>query len=73
MTTATKTQQHIQDILLLCDLHDIEIVSYGLAPNPNGFCYERGEATTNEACQWINDVLDSLNKEEIKELRGAAF
>jgi hypothetical protein len=26
--------------------YDIEIVTYGLAPNPNGFCFECGDLDT---------------------------
>ena len=53
----------------------IELVSFGLAPNPNGFCYEilkdgliRSERVKMKS---LNRELDSLNKaqqEVIKEL-----
>lgn len=61
---------HVADF---CNLHDIVIVSYGLAPNPNGFCYEMGDSTCAAACDVLEDMLDSLNSRDEAELRKLVF
>lgn len=51
----------------------IEIVSYGLAPNPNGFCYEadRGHEEYSQADErLLNHILDTLTRSEERDLRG---
>lgn len=54
--------------------YNFEIVSYGLAPNPNGFCYEdHNSKRNNNARKVFNDLLNSLNKEETLELRKYIF
>jgi len=52
---------------------DIELVSFGLAPNPNGFCYEvHNESLFNtKELEALDDALNYLTGEEedtIKEL-----
>jgi len=52
---------------------DIELVSFGLAPNPNGFCYEvHNESLFNtKELKALDDALNYLTGEEedtIKEL-----
>lgn len=62
----------VQQILYLCALHNIEIVSYGLAPNPNGFCYEIGD-TPIAAVEELENLLDSLTKSEENMLKSEVF
>ena len=59
---------------------DLEIVSYGLAPNPNGFCFEiheprvaRDAKEHSEAIMRFNRDLDALSKIEIEKLRALVF
>lgn len=60
-------------ILAFCEDNNIEIISYGLAPNPNGFCYELfGDACSDEA-QVLDDMLDGLSSREEQELRKLVF
>lgn len=56
--------------------NDYEIVSYGLAPNPNGFCYEyQGKDSKRDwnLDKYISDTLESLNREESEMLRKLAL
>lgn len=62
----------IEQIISLCMIHDIEIVSYGLAPNPNGFCYEIGN-TPADAAEKLDELLDSLTAKEKEELIAYHF
>jgi hypothetical protein len=61
-----------QQIVNFCYLHDIEIVSYGLAPNPNGFCYEVGD-TCAAAAEDLDRMLDALSTKDEQELRRLIF
>lgn len=63
----------VRKVLAFCADHDIEIVSYGLSPNPNGFCFERGENTSQKACKTLSGMLDSLTGLEEQELRKWVF
>lgn len=75
----TKTVQEIVD--LLEDYVYIEIVSYGLVPNPNGFCFEVSDfyfdeedtKEYKEAATRLNELLESLSPAEEKELRKIVF
>ena len=65
-------------ILKLLESGRIEIVSYGLAPNPNGFCYELDREGLNmgEVGKLMHDIdkaLESLNKTEENQLRRFIF
>lgn len=65
----------ISRIVDICELCDIEIVSFGLVPNPDGFCYELPEEY-NEIKEYIKELdslLDSLNKREVNCLRDLLF
>lgn len=63
----------IQQILDFCYENSIEIVSYGLAPNPNGFCYELyGDACRDEAMQ-LDEMLNALTTKQETELRKIIF
>lgn len=60
-------------ILEFCSDNSIEIVSYGLAPNPNGFCYELcGDACRDEAMQ-LDKMLAALTTKQEAELRKIIF
>lgn len=63
----------VRKVIAYCDTHDIEIVSYGLQPNPNGFCFERGENTSAEACRKLSAYLDGLTRMEEQELKAEVF
>ena len=67
MTTAVHNIiEHLSD-------NDIELVSYGLTPNPFGFCYERGDHTSREACVKLDRMLNALDESEERQLREWAF
>lgn len=51
--------------------NDLEIVSYGLAPNPFGFCFESHGKASERAKQWFSRELECLSASEIKEVRKA--
>ena len=56
--------------------NNFEIVSYGLAPNPNGFCYEYQGIAANRSKtveEYINQTLDTLTCEETKLLKEWAL
>ena len=54
-------------------LNDLEIVSYGLAPNPNGFCFESHGKASDKVKRHFSDQLDTLTKDETQELRKWSF
>lgn len=66
-------KNRIDQILKFCAKHDIEIVSYGIAPNPFGFCYEAGEEASAAACRKLDAMLESLTEREEQMLRKAIF
>ena len=48
----------------------IEIVSYGLAPNPFGFCFEiLNDELTDKTLKTISEAFDYLSNEEEELLR----
>lgn len=63
----------INQIIELCDNNGIEIVSHGLAPNPNGFCYEAPDNTPKQVHKKLNSLLDSLTKSETQKLIETVF
>ena len=54
----------IRRVLTLLVDSGSEIVSYGLAPNPNGFCYERGNSLSKVQEKELNNLLNSLSSKE---------
>lgn len=54
----------IDKVLMYLAEHSIELVSHGLAPNPNGFCYEAPDNTPKSVHEKANKLLNSLSKEE---------
>ena len=63
----------VKQVLDYCKRHDIKIVSWGLAPNPFGFCFERGASTSNKACVELSRMLDGLTGMQEQELRHEVF
>lgn len=53
--------------------NDLELVSYGLAPNPNGFCFENHGKASPEVLKHVSKELNNLNKSEIAWLKQAAL
>lgn len=70
MTLTPKVQKLLQFSLD----HNLEIVSYGLAPNPNGFCYEvHDDETDCEVKRRFEYLLNTLTEDEIGQVRKAVF
>lgn len=70
----------VQRIIDLCELYGFEIVSYGLAPRPNGFCYEIGDSEywdkpSKFTVAEFNDLLErvELCEKKTKQLRDLIF
>lgn len=63
MITAKKVLQFAFD-------NELEIVSYGLAPNPNGFCFESYGNASESVKRKFSKMLDALNSNEVKKLRS---
>lgn len=59
-------QNKIERVLELIDFSRVEIVSYGIAPNPDGFCYELPSEplceTEREYLAELDLELDSLDR-----------
>ena len=68
-----KITKQISKVVDLLELYDCEIVSYGLAPRPNGFCFERGPDTSDEQCVALSKALDALTNDEEQLLRKLIF
>jgi len=51
---------------------EIELISYGLAPNPNGFCYELYDPdnVSLEDLTKINLLLDTLSTKDTNVLKS---
>jgi hypothetical protein len=56
----------IAALVEILDDGEFELVSYGLAPNPDGFCYEfSGDGKRDKVQETrLNNLLDSLNESE---------
>lgn len=61
----------------ILELTGIELVSFGLAPNPNGFCYElpAKKATKKQASleAELSKLLDGLDQKTENIMRVRAF
>lgn len=66
---ATNLRNCIRILESLCG--DVELVSFGLAPNPNGFCYEvHNESLFNtKELKALDDALEILTSEEENTLK----
>lgn len=57
-------QKEIKEILeILNENPQLEIVSYGLSPKPNGFCFEYDDSYYGEVRQETLDRLECLLRE----------
>lgn len=63
----------VEQILELCADSGAVIVSYGLAPNPNGFCFERGDDTTDAQAKRLSKLLEGLSERDERALRRLIF
>jgi hypothetical protein len=69
----------VQAIMEYALEHGFELTSFGLEPNPFGFCYEthpdaeNGEEPGLDEHQYFNSLLYALNESEELELRRAAL
>lgn len=60
--------ESLDAIEAILDNFNIELISYSLAPNPNGFCYESSESKIiNEK---LDQLLNELSEKEEKVLKG---
>lgn len=63
----------ITRIIDLMDESGIQIVSYGLSPNPNGFCFEGSDDTTDEQMNEMANIIEDLSFKDEKKLRRIIF
>jgi len=64
---ATNLRNCIRILESLCG--DVELVSYGLSPNVNGFCYENHGNINETDLKVLDAALNSLTSEEEQTLR----
>lgn len=64
---ATNLRNCIRILESLCG--DVELISYGLAPNPDGFCYEKLTEVSETDLKALDSALGSLNSEEQETLK----
>lgn len=67
------TSQKVSKLLRYCRDHNVEIVSYGLQPNPNGFCYEIIAKKSRVNLDQLDAMFDGLNGDQEQELRHIVF
>lgn len=65
------TGYRLDKIFDMLEEYSIEIVSYGLAPNPNGFCFESEE--NKKITQRFSGLLEGLNHTDEAALRKYLF
>lgn len=66
-------QSNVEKLFEYMGEHGIELVSHGLAPNPNGFCYEAPDNTPKSVHNKVNKLLNSLTKAEEREIINNTF
>lgn len=49
--------------------NNLEIVSWGLAPNPFGFCFESHGNASDEAKKYFSQRLERLEPHEVEDLK----
>jgi hypothetical protein len=64
---ATNLRNCIRILESLCG--DVELVSYGLAPNPDGFCYEIHTQVSDTDLKVLDDALGMLTTNEENTLK----
>jgi hypothetical protein len=65
--------KNLRDCIKVLENHcgQIELISYGLAPNPFGFCYEIIEGSSGTInIRTIENALDSLNSDQEEVIKG---
>ena len=62
---------YLKRLIELLEKHcgNIELISYGLAPNPNGFCYEQYDEVDAKDLKEIDELLELINSEDVQTLR----
>ena len=68
-----RNQKRIEQLFEFMGEHNIELVSHGLAPNPNGFCYEAPDNTPKSVHKKVNSMLNALTKSEEQEIVKNTF
>lgn len=63
----------VRKVLSFASDWNIEIVSYGLAPNPNGFCFECDDSVPDSVRIKFSNMLDGLTTSEENELKERVF
>lgn len=74
MTISVQDKREVENLFQWLLDNDIEIVSYGLAPNPFGFCFECHNDNTRDAIKrHAHERLESLNSVQTEYLRFITF
>ena len=68
-----KNLKRVTDLVKFGIDNDLEIVSHGLAPNPDGFCFESHGKASAHVKKYFSDELDRLNLAETKVLKMIIF
>lgn len=63
---------NIRKVIDFCEDNNCEIISYGLAPNPFGFCFET-ESNDAKIKITLHNLLENLSESEVKKLRKFIF
>lgn len=53
--------------------NNLKIISYGLAPNPDGFCFESHGKASQKVQKYFHNKLESLTESEIIKVKNAIF
>ncbi len=69
MSTVSLARVHVNRILIFGFTHNLEVVSFGLAPNPQGFCYESHGNASAKVLAYFSEALEALNQQEVTILR----
>jgi len=59
---------NLREVIVLLERGVCDLISYGLAPNPNGFCYEKHGTLTESDEKELNTLLDGLTPDQEREL-----
>jgi hypothetical protein len=70
----SRIKTKVNKLLQLMFDNNIEIVSYGIAPNPNGFCFEvHNPRAPAHVIKYVSKELDSLNQDQVQLLKSIVF
>ena len=56
-------------LLKILNTYDVALVSFGLAPNPNGFCFEAEDSVDKAIVTELGELLGQLTLKEEKYLK----